>query len=82
MNSKVKINKSAVRREKQDARKKATNHWRLHTMKTYIKRARAKGSVDAFKIAQTHIARCVKHRVIHANAGARLTSRLSSHIGK
>lgn len=77
----MKINKSALRREKQDLRRKQMNHMRLHTMKTYIKRAKGQESNDEqFEKAQAHIAMCVKHGIIHRNKGARLTSRLAAHV--
>lgn len=72
----VKCNMSALKRERQDKVRKASNHFRWHTMQTYIKRARAAKTLEAFMIAQKHIAVNVKFNVIHANAGARLTSRL------
>ena len=65
---------------KQDKKKNAMNHFRRHTMKTYIKRAKAAKTEDAYITAQKHIDFCSKHNVIHANAAARLKSRLHKCI--
>jgi len=76
MKKPVKQNMSALKRERQDLIRRKANHFRWHTMQTYIKRARVAKTEEAFTLAQKHIAVNVKHNVIHPNAGARLTSRL------
>lgn len=78
----IKCNKSAIRRQKQDKRKKDMNHFRLHTMKTYIKRAKAAGTVESFQIAQSFIDLAICKGGIHANRGARLKSRLFEAVCK
>ncbi len=80
MKKPVKQNMSALKRERQDIKRKAANHFRWHTMQTYIKRARNSKTPEAFMLAQKHIAVNVKLNVIHANAGSRLTARLHKMI--
>ena len=81
----VKQNMNALKRERQDKKKKAMNKFYEHTMKTYIRKAReaktaGTGIDTAFLTAQKWIAKNVKKHVIHKNRGARLTSRLHATV--
>lgn len=85
MTKPVKQNMNALKRERQDKKKKARNKFHLHTMKTYIKKAkeaRVEGSNadDAFILAQKWIAKNVQKGIIHKNRGSRLTSRLDATL--
>lgn len=76
---KIKVNKSALRRQKQDKEKKARNHFRLKTMKTFIKRAREAKTIESFQTAQKFIDLMIKSGM-HPNRGARLKHRLYQHV--
>lgn len=85
MTKPVKQNMNALKRERQDIKKKARNKFHLHTMKTYIRKAKEAKTAGAdldtvFQSAQKWIAKNVKKHIIHKNRGARLTSRLHNTL--
>lgn len=69
-------NKSALRRVKQDLRKKMANRHKKHTMQTFIKRAIANCNDTDVQLAQSYISNCIKHGIIHRNTGARRMSQM------
>ncbi len=79
--------KSAEKRNRQRSKRRARNVHRLSTMRTYIKRVRkalAAGEVDAARdalpMALSAIGKAASKGVIHRNAAARYTARLSAAV--
>ncbi len=78
--------KSAIKRAKQNEVKRLRNKSRNSAMKTAIKKvqaAKAEGAEntgDLLQNAQSVIAKAAKKGIIHKNAAARKTSRLTRYV--
>lgn len=74
MKNQVKQNMNALKRHRSDVKKCAANKFRMHTMKTLIKKAKAAHTTDSVSIAQRYVDMNVKLGLVHKNKAARLKS--------
>jgi small subunit ribosomal protein S20 len=79
--------KSAIKRVRQEKKRRLTNRVARSEMRTYAKKATAvvaDGNVDeaaeAVRIAISKVDKAVKKGVLHANAAARRKSRLAKQL--
>ncbi len=74
MKATVKLNQNALKRQRSDKKKQALNKLKMHTMKTFIKKAKASKTDKAIQIAQQYIDMNVKVGLVHKNKASRLKS--------
>lgn len=74
MKAQVKLNLNALKRQRSDKKKQAANKLRMHTMKTFIKKAKNAKNADAIQVAQQYIDMNVKLGLVHKNKANRLKS--------
>lgn len=80
MKNQVKQNMNALKRHRSDVKKCAANKFRMHTMKTLIKKAKIASTTAGVTVAQRYIDMNVKLGLVHKNKAARLKSAIYSKL--
>lgn len=83
MKAQVKQNLNALKRQRSDKKKQAANKFRMHTMKTFIKKAKDVKNPDVIhsvQLAQQYIDMNVKLGLVHKNKANRLKSAIYNSI--